>query len=240
MVILLRAVVTLLVTSVLLTENHKSWSQLPVIAFEVLTSKDGLPSNTVLSATRDHSGFMWFGTRLCPVRYDGTGFKSFTTYTTNFITGIKPIRITIFGFHQTEVEFLRLMPGHGNGSASQDDKEGKSKTTGDFYIDHLGEGWYSDHFGVNRIDLETKKHKHYPFRQTTFVWLKAAFMEDLDSNVWVIGRDNGLFRYDRQADTLRCILGMDSPSPKKLDQLLLTNATVGVMDFYGSGRTIMD
>ena len=75
----LRAVVTLFLTSVLLAENHDSWSQVPVITFEVITSKEGLPSNTVLSATRDQSGFMWFGTRLCPVRYDGTGFKSFTS-----------------------------------------------------------------------------------------------------------------------------------------------------------------
>ena len=87
MVSCLRAVVTLFLTSVLLAENHNSWSQVPVITFEVITSKEGLPSNTVMSATRDKSGFMWFGTRLCPVRYDGNGFKSFTAYTTNFITG---------------------------------------------------------------------------------------------------------------------------------------------------------
>ena len=119
--------------------------------------------------------------------------------------------------------------------ASSATKEGKSKTTGDFYIDRFGEGWYSDHHGVNRIDLATKKHKHYPFRQTTFIWLKAAFIEDLDSNVWVIGRDNGLFLYDRKADTLRCILGMDSPSPKKFEQLLLSNATVDREGFLWIG-----
>src|SRR5688572_10283815 len=178
MVTCLRAVVTLFFTSVLLTENHDSWSQVPVIAFEVLTSKDGLPSNTVLSATRDNSGFMWFGTRLCPVRYDGTGFKSFTTYTTNFITGIKAdknndiwISSDRSGVSKIDARTLEMSP-------VQNDKEVKTETTGDFYIDHLGDGWYSDHHGVNRIDLSTKKRKHYPFRQTSFIWLKAAFVED--------------------------------------------------------------
>src|SRR6188508_2907533 len=198
----LRAVVTLFLTSVvLLAENHTSWSQVPVITFEVITSKDGLPSNTVLSATRDQSGFMWFGTRLCPVRYDGNGFKSFTTYTTNFITGIQAdknndiwISADRSGVSKIDARTLEMSP-------VLNAKEGKSKTTGDFYIDRHGWGWYSDHYGVNRIDLLTKKNKHYPFRQTTFIWLKASFIEDLDSNLWVIGRDNGVFLYDRQADS---------------------------------------
>ena len=231
----LRAVVTLFLTSVLLAENHNSWSQVPVITFEVITSKEGLPSNTVLSATRDQSGFMWFGTRLCPVRYDGNGFKSFTAYTTNFITGVQAdknndiwISSDRSGISKIDGRTLEMSP-------VLSDKEGKSETTGEFYIDRFGQGWYSDHHGVNRIDLATKKHKHYPFRQTTFIWLKAAFIEDLDSNVWVIGRDNGLFLYDRKADTLRCILGKDSASPKKFEELLLTNATVDREGFLWIG-----
>jgi len=207
----------------------------PVITFEVLTSKDGLPSNTVLSATRDQSGFMWFGTRLCPVRHDGTGFKSFTTYTTNFITGIKADKNNDIWISSDRSGISKIDARTLEMARVQNDIGGNSGTTGDFYIDHLGDGWYSDHHGVNRIDLSTKKRKHYPFRQTSFIWLKAAFIEDLDSNVWVIGRDNGLFLYDRQADTLRCILGRDSPSPKTLDPLLMTNATVGRDGFLWIG-----
>ena len=72
-----RVVVVLLLMLLATSGSLTSLAQLPVITFEVITSKEGLPSNTVLSATRDQSGFMWFGTRLCPVRYDGTAFKKF-------------------------------------------------------------------------------------------------------------------------------------------------------------------
>ena len=231
----LRAVVTLFFTSVLLTENHESWSQVPVISFELITSKDGLPSNTVLSATRDQSGFMWFGTRLCPVRYDGTGFKSFTAYTTNFVTGIQADKNNDIWISSDRSGISKIDAGTLEMARVQEDEGSKPKTTGDFYIDRFGHGWYSDHHGVNRIDLATNKHKHYPFRQTNFIWLKAAFIEDLDSNVWVIGRDNGLFLYDRQADTLRCIIGADSPSPKQFDQLLMSNAAVDQEGFLWIG-----
>src|SRR5688572_11510957 len=197
MVPILRAVVTLFFTSVLLTENHHSWSQVPVITFELITSKDGLPSNTIMSATRDKSGFMWFGTRLCPVRYDGTGFKIFTAYTTNFITGIQADKNNDIWISSDRSGISKIDARTLEMTRVQEDEGSESETTGDFYIDRFGYGWYSDHHGVNRIDLATNKHKHYPFRQTTFIWLKAGFIEDLDSNVWVIGRDNGLFLYDR-------------------------------------------
>ena len=180
MVSCLRAVVTLFLTSVLLAENHNSWSQVPVITFEVITSKEGLPSNTVMSATRDKSGFMWFGTRLCPVRYDGNGFKSFTAYTTNFITGIQADQHNDIWISSDRSGICKIDGRTLEMSRILADNEGQSKTTGDFYIDRFGYGWYSDHHGVNRIDLAAKKHKHYPFRQTTFIWLKAAFIEDRD------------------------------------------------------------
>jgi ligand-binding sensor domain-containing protein/two-component sensor histidine kinase len=107
------------------------------------------------------------------------------------------------------------------------ENEQENEPTGDFYIDRYGQGWYSDHHGVNRVDLNTRKHKHYRLRQTNFVWLKGAFVEDLDSNLWVIGRDNGLFRYDRKRDTLECVLGRDSGDPKKLNDLVMVKGTLG-------------
>ena len=181
-----------------MARSQKSQAQLPVITFELVTSKEGLPSNTVLSATRDRSGFMWFGTRLCPVRYDGTEFKNFTAYTTNFVTGIQADKNNDIWISSDRSGISRIDARTSEMAQVPRETEANPRTTGDFYIDSHGTGWYSDHFGVNRLDLQTKIHKHYPFRQTNFVWLKGAFVEDLDSNVWVIGRDNGLFKYDRK------------------------------------------
>ncbi|HEX6226007.1 MAG TPA: two-component regulator propeller domain-containing protein [Chryseolinea sp.] len=222
----LRAVVTLLFTATLLTDHHYGWCQLPVITFEVIGTKEGLPSNTVLSATQDHSGFMWFGTRQCPVRYDGTEFKAFTTFTTNFITGIQVDKNNDIWASSDRSGIVKIDSRTLEMSAVVNDKLGSAKTTGDLYIDHSGQGWYSDHHGVNRIDLQTRKTRHYPLRQTTFIWLKAAFIEDTQHNVWVIGRDNGLFLYDRQRDTLECVLGTDSKKPNQFNQLLMSRATV--------------
>ncbi len=233
MKMMLRAFVALLFLF-LLTKDQKGWCQLPTITFEVITSKEGLPSNSVFSATRDHLGFMWFGTRQCPVRYDGVNFKSFTDYTTNFVTGIQPdehnniwVSSDRSGISKIDLSTMRMAPV----LADSDKHVG---TTGDFYIDAHDQGWFSDHHGVNRLDLKTGKHKHYPFRQTNFVWLKGAFVEDLDSNLWVIGRDNGLFRYDRHRDTLICVLGADSPSGQFKD-MLMSRATLDQDGFLWIG-----
>src|SRR6187399_767129 len=64
------------------------FAQLPSIKFEIITSEDGLPSNTVHTAMRDRKGFMWFGTRLCPVRYDGATFQAYREFETTFVSGI--------------------------------------------------------------------------------------------------------------------------------------------------------
>lgn len=231
---MLWAVVALLLI-LSLASNQKSWSQVPAISFEVITSKEGLPSNSVFSAVRDQDGFMWFGTRQCPVRYDGVTFKSFTDYTTNFITGIQADKSNNIwfssdrsGISKIDIKTLQMVQ-------VPREHENDGGSTGDFYIDHYDQGWYSDHHGVNRIDLRTSSHKHYPFRQTNFVWLKGAFVEDHDNNLWVIGRDNGLFRYDRQRDTLVCVLGADSPDPGQLKQLLMTTGTVDEDGFLWIG-----
>jgi ligand-binding sensor domain-containing protein/signal transduction histidine kinase len=205
--------------------NRDTYAQLPSITFEVITSKDGLPSNSVFSATRDASGFMWFGTRQSPVRYDGVNFKSFTTYTTNFITGIQADKNSNIWLSSDRTGISKIDSRTLEMTRVGQSSKGLATSTGFFYVDVYGLGWYSDHYGINRIDLKTHQQKHYPFRQTNFVWLKGSFVEDLDNNLWVIGRDNGLFRYDRQRDTLVCVLGADSPDGK-MKHLIMNTATV--------------
>lgn len=222
--LMLRTRITLLFWTFLLGAQL-SWCQLPSITFEVITSKEGLPSNTVLCATRDRLGFMWFGTRQCPVRYDGVTFKSFATYTTNFVTGMQADKENNIwlssdrsSISKIESKKMRMVP------VPIKQKPGVS-STGYFYIDSYGQGWFSDHYGVNRLDLVTHKQKHYSFRQTNFVGLKGTFVEDRDKTLWVVGRDNGLFRYDRIKDTLICVLGADSPQPHRLEQLMTSGAS---------------
>lgn len=207
---------------VFFTAVPQCYSQLPAFRFEIITTKDGLPSNTVLSAKKDRQGFMWFGTRLCPVRYNGATFRSFTSPETNFITSLAVDNDNNIWFASDQSGVCRIdskllkmdsLP-HRNSGAQ----------TGDFFIDSKGRGWYSDRVGVNRIDLKTRTLKTYPFRETTFVWNKASFVEDRDHTVWAIGRDNGLFRYDEILDSLICEWGTDSKDPRRKELTMLNKA----------------
>lgn len=49
------------------------------MAFEHLTTENGLSQNTVLAITRDSRGFMWFGTQMGLSRYDGYRFRPYKT-----------------------------------------------------------------------------------------------------------------------------------------------------------------
>ena len=198
------------------------YAQLPSFRFEVITSRDGLPSNTVTTAHRDKAGFMWFGTRLCPVRYDGATFQSFRTPETYLLTSlaIDKDNNVWFGSDQSGVckidgKLLRMDSLPRNGGNPQ---------TGDFYIDSHGTGWYSDHSNACRIDLNTLEVKKYPFNRTNFVWIKASFTEDSQQRLWAIGHDNGLFRYDEKLDSMICMWGWDSKDPARKDLVILDEA----------------
>ena len=209
---------------------NKSFAQLPSIKFEIITSEDGLPSTAVYSAMRDKKGFMWFGTRLCPVRYDGSTFQSFTAIETTFVTGIADDRENKIWFASSEnivcnidatTYKINLVTGTNNG--------------GDFYIDSKGAGWYSDRTGVNRLNLKTGKQIHYPFAINKFIWNKGSFAEDTNHTLWVLGRDNGLFRYDEKSDTLLCMLGGDCADHDRNEQILLTKGCIDRQGFLWMG-----
>lgn len=43
-----------------------------------ITARDGLPETTIFSISKDHNGFLWFGTPTSLIRYDGYEFRSFS------------------------------------------------------------------------------------------------------------------------------------------------------------------
>jgi two-component system, sensor histidine kinase ChiS len=55
-----------------------SFAQMQDIRFKRFTTHDGLIQNIVLAATKDHQGFLWFGTPVGLDRYDGYQFRAFT------------------------------------------------------------------------------------------------------------------------------------------------------------------
>jgi signal transduction histidine kinase/ligand-binding sensor domain-containing protein len=205
-----------------------AYGQLPAITFETISSKDGLPGNTVLSAVRDKAGFMWFGTRQHVVRYDGASFKSFMDPETNFVTGLAADANNDVWLSSDRNGLCVIR--HDSQALecfAQTPEPTDLETTGYFFLDRHRQGWYSDRDGVNRIDLATGKRKHYALRKSTYVWMKAVFTEDTDGNLWVVGRDNGLFRFDRGRDTLVCVLGQDCSPAVAGEPMLFAAACAG-------------
>jgi ligand-binding sensor domain-containing protein len=202
-------------------------AQLPAISFEVISSKNGLPGNTVLSATRDHKGFMWFGTRQDVVRYNGATFQRYTSPETNFVTRVVADDDNNIWLSSDRNGVCRIDAYTQQMECMPQTQESDIETVGFFYIDRNKNGWYSDRSGVTRMNLKTRERKHYPFKQTTFVWTKASFVEDVKGTLWIIGRDNGLFRYDRERDVVQCMWGADcDASPASPEQILLSSTSV--------------
>ena len=178
--------------------------------FEWLINKDGLPSNTVNVAAEDGRGFMWFGTRKYLTRYDGNAFQNVNL---EGITGLAVDRAgAVYASTQTAGALVRV-------SSVGQPPETRCPTLTDnggaynTFVDSFGHVWYSDRKGIWQYDPATQKRRFYPMKQTTVVFHKGSFAEDNAHNLWVMGFEVGLFRYDRRADKLRCVFGLDCPRP---------------------------
>ncbi|WP_461070382.1 sensor histidine kinase [Spirosoma horti] len=217
-------------------------AQPPNVVFSRLLDKGEFPSQTVYSIARDRQGFIWFGTRRCPVRYDGQSVRSFLfpeTYLINGMAADSANRMWVAsdrrGICRIDPHTLRLT------SISK-----TPRTTGHFYKSSTGDGWFSTVNGVGRINLRTHHVDLYSFRQTTYQGLKAkGFLEDKQHRLWVIGSDNGVFRFDSRANRFVCVLGIDCPDPKRSLQLYLSRGCVdanGILwiGAYGHGLLRID
>ncbi|MGA0560232.1 ligand-binding sensor domain-containing protein, partial [Larkinella sp. VNQ87] len=217
-------------------------AQAPNITFEHLSVKDGLPGSAVYSITKDRKGFLWFGTRRCPARYDGVSFRPFLFPETYLITGLAADSANRMWVASDRQGICRIDPNALRLTAIPN----TPKATGYLFLDSNGDGWFSDTKGVGRINLRTGVVQQYPFRQTNYFGLKAlGFVEDAQHTLWAIGSDNGLFRFDRRANRFVCVLGIDCPDPKRRILLYLSRGCVdseGILwiGTYGEGLLRVD
>ncbi|GAB2790062.1 hypothetical protein GCM10027275_38660 [Rhabdobacter roseus] len=218
------------------------YAQPPNVTFEHVPLKDGLLGSAVYSITKDQKGFMWFGTRRCPVRFDGTSFRPFLFPETYLITGMAADSMNQLWVASDRQGICRIDPH----ALQLTPIPNTPQITGYFYIDSQGEGWFSDTSGIGRIDLRTGVVRQYPLRKTTFLGLKAyGFLEDKQHTLWAIGSDTGLLRFDRQANRFVSVLGSDCPDPKRRLQLYFTRGCIdsdGILwiGTYGRGLLRVD
>ena len=202
---------------------NRTFAQPPNVTFEHLSEKDGLPGGAVYSIAKDRRGFVWFGTRRCPARYDGAAFRSFLFPETYLITGMVAdsanrmwVATDRQGLCRIDPSALRLKPVLT-----------APRSAGYLYASASGEGWFSRTDGIGRVNFKTDATDYYPLPRTTYQGPKAkGFLEDKRGVLWALGSDNGLFRFDRRANRFVCVLGRDCPDPARRFQTYLSQGCV--------------
>lgn len=190
---------------ILLWLAGRASAQLPNVSFEHISDREGMPSRSVYSAVEDSSGFMWFGTRKCLTRYDGYTFRPIGDVMTHDLSVAKNGTV----YSSTDKEKLVRVDAHSLVSQTIVGRaDGGAYNT---FVDSFGNVWFSDRVSINRYDPATGKLRQYPMTKTTWVYNKGSFVEDSQHNVWVLGMEVGLFKFDRKADKLACQLGEACP-----------------------------
>lgn len=67
----------LLINTIAFSQSINNYVNWPEPMFEHITMADGLPENSVLFILQDRTGYLWFGTQVGLVRYDGYRMKSY-------------------------------------------------------------------------------------------------------------------------------------------------------------------
>jgi len=211
----------------LLFISLSTYAQLPQVRFEHLTSKDGLSSNDVLSVVEDKEGFVWMGTRKYLTRYDGYQFQNFTQIEGAYNHGIVADEQNNIWFASRTIPFGRIDAK----TLKVNDLSNKlpplpDGNFGNIFFDSQKNGWMSDFHGVFRFDPKTFVHQYFPLPNTTYKDIKADFIEDKQKNLWVIGLDVGIYKYDPVKQKLRCIVGKESDKPDKRLFFEVSRATI--------------
>lgn len=138
------------------------------IYFRNIDINDGLPSNTVTSIIQDDEGFLWFGTQVGLVRYDGYNYKIYkndpknnNSLPNNFIITLLEdsegyIWIGTYGgglskFDKKHERFTNHV------SVAEDETTISNNFIIDIYEDDDGKLWVGTHIGLSIYDKNTKK-----------------------------------------------------------------------------------
>ena len=171
--------------------------------FDHLTIDNGLSNNTVFSITRDHLGFVWFGTNDGLTRYDGYDFKVYrhdredpTSISNNKIYKVLEDRdgnlwvATSSGlnlYHREQDNFTRFFHQPG------DHYSISHNVVRTVYEDGDGLLWAGTlGGGLNKFDRETGRFIRYNFPDNYI----SSIWEDADGHFWIGTSAPGLIRFD--------------------------------------------
>jgi PAS domain S-box-containing protein len=183
------------------------------ITFEHLGVRHGLSQKSVYCILQDHVGFMWFGTQHGLNRYDGHNFKVFDYDPKNSYSLSHNLVLSICEDSKAEV----LWVGTWRGGLNKFDRKTEKFVTfknipGDptslsddkvntIFLDKTGSLWIGTGKGVNRMVREEGKFKRYSHKELTGTEINAIYQDEI-SGLLLAGSDKGIFRYDRESDTI--------------------------------------
>ncbi|MBN2048590.1 MAG: diguanylate cyclase [Anaerolineaceae bacterium] len=199
------------------------------LRFERLTVEEGLSQSTVLAATQDHQGYMWFGTQNGLNRYDGYEFRAF------YHDPTQPGSLgnsNVFSLYEDSKQ--RLWVGTDGGGLNLYDPE--TETFRSFVLDEQDEHsisdnavwaieeddrgflWVGTRNGLNRFDPQTETFTRYMPDTDNPRSISGAIIyrihTDSNGTVWIGTRD-GLNRYDAKTDDFT-VYQNDPENPESL------------------------
>ncbi|MCY7352373.1 MAG: hypothetical protein LH606_17200 [Cytophagaceae bacterium] len=185
-----------------------SLAQYDKLAFEAITTKQGLSGNSVTSMVQDKEGFMWFGTAVGLNKYNGHNFTVFrsspqkapNTLHNDVIWDLHEDRKGRLWISTLGDGLYKLDKQTQNLSAHRLNPSRDSAYMNIFYSIHEESAkvlWIGSQLGLVRFDLETKKMRLYPFPAPNDYKVVFCLTEDQGGRLWV-GTKVGLYYFDRK------------------------------------------
>lgn len=237
--------IPVLVLMLLFADVHSQTAiqQDPYLKFDHLTKKDGLSNNFVLDIYQDKRGFVWIGTLDGLNRYNAYDFEIFRndlddslSISGNLVTSI------------TEDIFGNLWIGTKTGLNKYDYETGGFRrydyddNDGNTLADDFVRALYADKNGILWIETSDgtlhkydivgdslKKYKHRAPNMINNYYYHKIF-EDKKGNLWLGGRNMGIFKFDPESCTFHEIMADPKDPTKKRD----SDVSNYFIDSYGT------
>ncbi|MFA9389669.1 MAG: two-component regulator propeller domain-containing protein [Prolixibacteraceae bacterium] len=218
-------------------------------------ASDGLTNTSITSIVEDKYGFMWFGTEIGLIRYDGSNFIE---YTVNFndSTSITDNKIrTLFKDNDDNIWIGTLGGGLNlyNYENDQfihfihnpDDSASISNNLVNTIVeDQEGFLWIGTENGLNKFDKRTRTFEQFynnPKDQNSLSSNSVlALMVDNNNTLWVGGWKSTLQRFSPSTNTFENIILNTPAEPTHIWKIvLLENGSIAI-GTYGQGLFIFD